>query len=66
MPRFNYVSHIISDGDLVLVTRHTGAGPDDRGFMYADLFRIRAGKIFEHWDVIQPVPATTVNGSKMW
>jgi predicted SnoaL-like aldol condensation-catalyzing enzyme len=34
--------------------------------MYADLFRVRRGKIAEHWDVIQAVPDKSVNGNTMW
>jgi predicted SnoaL-like aldol condensation-catalyzing enzyme len=64
--RVSSVSHILSDKDLVLVTRHVTTGPQDRGFMYADLFRVRQGKIVEHWDVIQAVPAESVNGNHMW
>ena len=64
--RTSAVSHIIVDGDLVLVHRHVTTGPGDRGTMYADLFRVQKGKIVEHWDVIQPVPPTSVNGNTMW
>lgn len=64
--RVSYVSHILSDADLVLVLRHTVNGPGDRGSMYADLFRVRKGTIVEHWDVIQAVPETSVNGNTMW
>ena len=64
--RSSYVSHILSDADLVLVLRHVVNGPEDRGVMYADLFRVRRGKIVEHWDVIQAVPEKSVNGNTMW
>ena len=30
-----------------------------------DLFRVEHGRIAEHWDVIQPVPAKTANGNTM-
>ena len=65
-PRISSVSHIVSDNDLVLVTRHVTTGPQDRGSMYADLFKVQRGKIVEHWDVIQSVPAESVNGNSMW
>lgn len=59
-------AHMIVDGDLVLLHRHVTYGPGDRGKVYADLFRVRGGKIVEHWDVIEDVPPTSVNGHTMW
>jgi predicted SnoaL-like aldol condensation-catalyzing enzyme len=64
--RTSSVSHILVDGDLVLLHRHVSGGPGDRGTVYADLFRVQDGQIVEHWDVIQPVPPTSVNGNTMW
>jgi predicted SnoaL-like aldol condensation-catalyzing enzyme len=64
--RINSVSHILADGDLVLVTRHTMTKEDPLGTMAGDLFRVQNSLIVEHWDVMQPVPTTSVNGNKMW
>ncbi len=64
--RISSVSHIVADGELVLVTRHVMQAPGDKGTMYADLFRVQGGKIVEHWDVIQAVPEVSVNGNTMW
>lgn len=39
---------------------------NDRGQAVVDLFRVRHGKIVEHWDVIQPVPETSANNNTMF
>ena len=40
---------------------------DDRGQAVADIFRLnRQGKVVEHWDVIQDVPATSANDNAMF
>lgn len=31
-----------------------------------DIFRVENGKIAEHWDVMQPVPANPVNKRPMY
>lgn len=31
-----------------------------------DIFRVKNGKIAEHWDVMQPVPANAVNKRPMY
>jgi predicted SnoaL-like aldol condensation-catalyzing enzyme len=38
----------------------------DRGVAVVDLFRVKDGKIVEHWDVIQPVPEKTASGNTMF
>ena len=62
--------HAVADGDLVF-THSQGLTQDDQnneftGIAVADLFRVANGKIVEHWDVIQPVPATTASGNSMF
>ncbi len=42
------------------------SGPQDRGPALMDLFRVEHGKIVEHWDIIQQVPAKTANGNTMF
>ncbi len=56
---------IIADGDLVAFHSHFGFD-NDRGYAVVDIFRVLNGKVVEHWDVVQPVPATTANGNTMF
>ncbi len=60
--------YILADGDLVAVHWHSSTTPENESTGQAgfDLFRLDNGTIVEHWDVIQPVPATTVSGNSMF
>jgi predicted SnoaL-like aldol condensation-catalyzing enzyme len=67
----NEIERVIAQGDLVLLHVHvttTAAqrGDEHAGFAITDIFRVADGKIVEHWDVIQPVPPTSVNGHTMF
>ncbi|MBO4253118.1 nuclear transport factor 2 family protein [Streptomyces griseorubiginosus] len=60
------VQRAIAEGDLVLLHSHSVSEPGDKGDAIVDIFRIQDGRIAEHWDVIQPVPDTTVSGNDMF
>ncbi len=60
--RFNVV-RIISEGAYVVKHSLFQSTPQDRGVAVVDIFRLEDGLIVEHWDVVQPVPETTVNGN---
>jgi predicted SnoaL-like aldol condensation-catalyzing enzyme len=55
-----------SDGDLVWLHVHSTVDAKDRGSAIVDMFRVRDGKIVEHWDVIQEVPETSANSNTMF
>lgn len=57
---------VIAEGDLVAVHSHSVRTPGERGQAILDLFRVRNGKIVEHWDVIQDVPETSANDNTMF
>ncbi|MFI7410568.1 nuclear transport factor 2 family protein [Streptomyces sp. NPDC049627] len=57
---------VIAEGDLVAVHSHYVNAPGERGQAIVDLFRVRGGKIVEHWDVIQDVPASSANDNTMF
>jgi predicted SnoaL-like aldol condensation-catalyzing enzyme len=48
---------VVADGDFVMVhARITGFGP--KPLIAVDIFRVKEGKLLEHWDVLQEeVPA---------
>jgi predicted SnoaL-like aldol condensation-catalyzing enzyme len=61
------IKHLVAEGDLVAVHSHVTLAPEERGNAVVDLFRLdRDGKIVEHWDVVQPVPETSVSGNGMF
>ncbi|PCE32780.1 nuclear transport factor 2 family protein [Burkholderia ubonensis] len=55
-----------ADGDLVYLHVHSTEHPGDRGQAVIDIFRVKDGKIVEHWDVIQPVPEQSANANTMF
>jgi len=60
------VQRVLVDGDLAAVHLHARLTPDARGGAVADLYRLADGKIVEHWDILQPVPADCVNPHPMF
>jgi predicted SnoaL-like aldol condensation-catalyzing enzyme len=63
------IKRVIAEGDMVATHAHLDLEPDDRGNRgraLADFFRLEDGKVVEHWDVIQDVPATSANDNGMF
>lgn len=60
------VAHVAADGDLVWVHAHIVRFQGDPGLALVDIFRVKDGKLVEHWDVIQPVPEKSANGNTMF
>ena len=63
--RTSIFERVIADGDLVLVHRRVVSDTDPRGTVFADLYRVRNGKVTEHWDVVQPIPEFSASGRSM-
>ncbi len=60
------IKRAFSDGDIVILHCHWMRSPGDRGDAVVDFFRVKDGKVVEHWDVIQSIPATAANTNTMF
>jgi len=60
------IKRLIAEDDLVVVHSHLTREPADRGMAVMDIFRLEGGKIVEHWDVMQEIPASTANTNTMF
>lgn len=56
----------VAEGDLVAVHTHQ-TWPGDDQYVTMDFFRFDdQGKIVEHWDAMQQIPAESKNGNSMY
>jgi predicted SnoaL-like aldol condensation-catalyzing enzyme len=61
-PNHHYeVKRVIAEGEFVVLHLHGKAGPNPYGEAVVDIFRVRNGRVIEHWDVIQPLPEAYEN-----
>lgn len=60
------VKRVLVDDDLAAVHLHGRPSPGEPGGAVVDLFRLEDGKIVEHWDVLQPIPKTSINPHPMF
>jgi predicted SnoaL-like aldol condensation-catalyzing enzyme len=60
------IRHIVVDGDLAAIHLFVKPDPAARGAAVADFYRLRHGRIVEHWDVIQPIPDKAANDHPMF
>ena len=63
------IKRVIAEGDLVATHSYVNFEPDNPknpGGAFMDFFRLKDGKIVEHWDVIQQVPEKSANNNGMF
>lgn len=54
--QYDKLHKVLGEGNFVLTISEGKFGPGDH-VAYYDLFRLEEGKIVEHWDIIQNIPA---------
>jgi predicted SnoaL-like aldol condensation-catalyzing enzyme len=63
------IKRVLAEGDMVVTHSHLDlepGNPHNPGRALADFFRLENGKVVEHWDVIQNIPAKAVNENGMF
>ena len=60
------IKQVIADGDLVALHVHSTRDDGTPGRAIVDIFRLQNGKVVEHWDVIQDIPAQAANPNGMF
>lgn len=60
------IKRVVAEGDTVALHVHSRTNSQDKGVAIVDIFRIKDGKIVEHWDVIQEIPNETANNNTMF
>ena len=60
------IKRTVSEGDLVWIYLHVKHTPDSLGAAGIHIFRMKDGKIVEHWGVNQPVPEKPKNSNTMF
>jgi predicted SnoaL-like aldol condensation-catalyzing enzyme len=60
------VKRIMVDGDIAVIHLFGQGDPTTPGAAVADIYRLKDGKIVEHWDILQPMPAKSANPHPMF
>ena len=60
------IRRVIADHDIVAVHAHWTGLISPNGDVGVDIFRVKDGKLVEHWDVIAPIPNASKNNNTMY
>lgn len=60
------VKRIVVDGEYAVIHLFGRGDPKTKGAAVADIYRLKDGKIVEHWDILQPLPDTSANPHPMF
>jgi len=63
--RTSHIARYMADGDFVLAHRRVTRESNPIGKAYLDIWKIKDGKVTDHWDVIQQIPEFSVSGRSM-
>lgn len=60
------ITKVLVDGDYVILRVRNFREPGSQGNAIVDIFRLKDGKIEEHWDSVQPIPEKSANTNTMF
>jgi predicted SnoaL-like aldol condensation-catalyzing enzyme len=60
------IKRVFVDGDYVILQVHAVREPGTRGTAIVDIFRLKDGKITEHWDVHEDILPKAANANGMF
>ena len=55
-----------ADGDYVILHVRSIRTPGTAGRAIVDIFKLEKGKVVEHWDAVQDIPASSANANGMF
>ena len=61
---YTKLHRVVGEGNFVLT--QSGGSFAGQPYAFYDLFRLENGKIAEHWDVMQPIPAELPHSNAMF
>jgi predicted SnoaL-like aldol condensation-catalyzing enzyme len=63
---YSEIKRVFADGDYVILQVHAVREPGTRGIAIVDIFRLKDGKIVEHWDVHEDILPQAANANGMF